>query len=130
MTTTGVAAVLFAAAAGVALAFELALAAGAPWGAFAMGGRFPGRLPPALRVAAVVQAALLGSMVAVVAARASLAWSGWAGGDPLWTWLVVAFSTLSIGVNAISPSRGERRLWVPVAATLLASSLYVALASA
>jgi hypothetical protein len=44
--------------------------------------------------------------------------------------LVVAFSTLSIGMNAISPSRGERRLWVPVAAVLLATSLYVAVASA
>lgn len=129
MTVTGIAAVLCASAAGVALAFQLALAAGAPWGALAMGGRFPGRLPPALRVAAVAQAALLAAMAAAVAARAGLAWPGWAGGDPLWTWLVVGFSTLSIGMNAMSPSRGERRLWVPVVAVMLVSSLYVALAT-
>jgi hypothetical protein len=36
------------------VAFQIALAAGAPWGAFAMGGAFPGQFPPALRIVALV----------------------------------------------------------------------------
>ena len=35
------------------VAFQLALAAGAPWGAYAMGGAFPGQFPSALRIAAL-----------------------------------------------------------------------------
>jgi hypothetical protein len=43
-------------------------------------------------------------------------------------WAVVGFSALSLALNAITPSAGERRIWVPVAAVMLASSLVVALA--
>ena len=54
--------------AGVIL-FQIVLAAGAPWGEYAMGGAFPGQFPPALRIAALVQAALLAGMAAIVLAR-------------------------------------------------------------
>lgn len=40
----------------VVVAFQVLLALGAPWGSNAMGGRFPGRFPPAMRVLAVVVA--------------------------------------------------------------------------
>ena len=40
---------------GVVVAFQLALAAGAPW-AIWHGRSFPGQFPPALRIAALVQA--------------------------------------------------------------------------
>lgn len=36
----------------VVVLFQLALAAGAPWGHLAMGGKFPGRLPPPLAMLA------------------------------------------------------------------------------
>jgi len=36
--------------------FQLALALGAPWGAMAMGGKFPVRLPSTMRIAALAQA--------------------------------------------------------------------------
>ena len=52
-------AVVFALVTGMVVAFQVALALGAPWGAYAMGGAFPGRMPPPLRVAALIQAALL-----------------------------------------------------------------------
>lgn len=42
---------LFAGRVGVA-AFQLALALGAPWGTYVMGGTFPGSFPPAMRAAA------------------------------------------------------------------------------
>src|SRR5512138_3404773 len=71
------AAVLYAIISFGVIAFQIALPAGAPWGAFAMGGAFPGQFPPALRVGALIQAALLGAMAAVVLARAGLMLPGW-----------------------------------------------------
>lgn len=44
---------MFLIAAAGSIAFQLALALGAPWGEYAMGGRYPGRFPPGLRLAAV-----------------------------------------------------------------------------
>ena len=41
------------------IVFQLALAAGVPWGELAMGGRFPGQLPTGMRIAAMVQAVVL-----------------------------------------------------------------------
>ena len=118
------AALAFVVAAVAAIAFQLALAAGAPWGAYAMGGRVTGRFPPPLRVAAVVQAGVLALLAVVVMARAGLldlALDTWG------IWVVVAFSGLSLAMNAASRSAGERRLWVPVASVMVASSLVVAL---
>jgi hypothetical protein len=48
------------------VAFQVALAAGVPWGAYAMGGAFPGQFPSALRLAALAQAAFIAGMAAVV----------------------------------------------------------------
>lgn len=124
MTTT--AALLFALAAAVAVGFQLALAAGAPWGEYAMGGRNPGRFPGRLRVAALIQGAVIGVLAVIVLTHAGVIATGL---DAGWLiWLVVAFSGASLFVNAISRSPGERRLWVPVAVVMLASSLVVALA--
>jgi hypothetical protein len=125
MNITAVSALFFLFTTVGAVAFQLALALGAPWGAYAMGGRFPGKLPPAMRVAALVQALLLCLLAAVVLARADLL-PGWplVAGWPIW---VVAFSTVSLVLNTITPSAGERRIWMPVALLLLATSLTVAL---
>ena len=65
-----VAAIVFAVVTSAVVGFQLALALGAPWGAYAMGGRFPGELPPLMRVAAVVQAVLLVLIVLIVLSRA------------------------------------------------------------
>ena len=124
MDLTTVSALAFVAVVIAAIGFQLALAAGAPWGAYAMGGRFPGRFPPPLRVAAVVQAVVLALLAAVVLARAGLLAPPLA---PWLIWVVVAFSGLSLAMNAVSTSAGERRLWVPVASVMLAGSLIVAL---
>lgn len=127
MNVTTVAAVAYTAATTAVIAFQLALALGAPWGAYAMGGSSPGRFPPAMRVAAVAQAVLLGLMAAVVLSRAGLVLPGWSLAATWLTWVVVAFSGVSLVLNMITPSAGERRIWVPVILVLLASSLAVAL---
>lgn len=123
------AAYLFATVSGVVVAFQMALAAGAPWGAYAMGGAFPGQFSPALRVGAVVQAALIGGMAGVVLSRAGVALPGWVRPARWLVWVVVAFSAVSLVLNLITPSAGERALWAPVAVLLLASSSVVAVTS-
>jgi len=60
MNMKRVAAFIYAIVSAGVVAFQIALAVGAPWGEFAMGGAFPGQFPPALRIAALVQATLLG----------------------------------------------------------------------
>ena len=115
---------IFLVATGAAILFQLALALGAPWGEYAMGGRYPGRSPAPLRVAAVVQAIVLALLAVVVATRAGLIRSPL---DAPWLiWAVVAFSAVSLVMNALSRSPRERRLWVPVAVVMLGSSLVLA----
>jgi hypothetical protein len=111
------------------VAFQVALAAGVPWGAFAMGGAFPGQFPPALRIAALVQAVLLVALAVVVLARAGVILPGWSRVSRWLIWFVVAFAALSFVLNLITPSAGERAIWAPVAFLLLISSSVVAFTS-
>lgn len=109
------------------VAFQIALALGAPWGAYAMGGAFPGQFPPPLRVAALVQAVVLIALAGVVLARAGVALPRWSAAARRWVWVVVVFAGLSLFLNLITPSAGERMIWAPVGFLLLLSSLVVAL---
>src|SRR5512143_982367 len=93
------------------VAFQVALAAGAPWGAFAMGGAYPGQFPPALRIGALVQAVLLFALALVVLARAGVLLPGWSRASRWLIWFVVAFAVLSFILNLITPSAGERAIW-------------------
>ena len=124
-----VAALIYAIISLSVVVFQVALAAGAPWGAFAMGGAFPGQFPPALRIAALIQAGLLLALVVVVLARAGVILPGWSRVARWLIWFVVAFAALSFVLNLITPSAGERALWAPVAFLLLLSSGIVAFSS-
>ena len=123
---TLVAAWVFATVATFAAFFQFALGLGAPFGEMAMGGRYPGRFPVQMRVAAIVQGLIIGALGAIVLTRAGVVTTPL---DAPWLiWIVVAFSAVSLVVNAISRSRKERLLWVPAATLMLVSSLVVALA--
>jgi len=126
MTIRRASAILYAITSAVVVAFQIALAAGAPWGMYAMGGAFPGQFPPALRIAALIQAALLVGMAAVVLARAELVLAAWSRAARWLIWVVVGFSALSLVLNLITPSAGERAIWAPIAFLLLISSAVVA----
>jgi hypothetical protein len=121
------AAIVYAVGTAGVVAFQIALAAGAPWGAYAMGGGVPGRFPPPMRVAALVQAAVLGALAVVALSRAGVAWPSLATAVPWLIWVVVAVAALSVALNLSSRSAGERRIWVPVGLVLLVSSVTVAL---
>jgi hypothetical protein len=127
MTLRRTAAFLYAIITLAIVAFQIALAAGAPWGAYAMGGAYPGQFPPAMRVAAVIQAALLVVFALVVLARAGIIFPAWLRATRWLAWVVVAFSALSLILNLITPSAGERAIWAPVAFVMLVSSVIVAL---
>jgi hypothetical protein len=124
---TRTAALLYASISAGVVVFQIALAAGAPWGAYAMGGAFPGQFPPMLRLAALVQATLIVGMAVVVMARAGLLLPGWSGVSRWLIWIIVTFAALSFVLNLFTPSAGERALWAPVALILLISSALVAL---
>lgn len=109
--------------------FQLALVAGAPWGEFTMGGAFPGQLPPRMRVVAAASAMLLSAFGAVVAARANLALLRWRRFARRLMWVVVAYAFLGVVVNAITPSAGERLIWLPVTLVLAGCAIIVARSS-
>jgi hypothetical protein len=111
----------------VTIAFQLALAAGAPWGTLTWGGRFPGRLPTTMRAVAMFSALLLSAFGAIVAGRGELLPAGWVPQSGTWIWLVVAYCAVGVLANATTPSTWERRVWLPIVLGMLGSSLVVAL---
>jgi hypothetical protein len=111
----------------IAVLFQLALAAGMPWGHLAMGGRFPGKFPPNLRVGAVIQGAVLTFLALIVFAKAGAAFPQLLPLSNALIWVVVGINALSLVLNLITPSQWERRLWAPVALGMVVCSLVVAL---
>jgi hypothetical protein len=118
---------VFALLTGVVVLFQLALALGAPWGRYAMGGAFPGVYPPPMRVAAVVQIAILAGVALIVLARADLVLPQWRRASRWLVWVVVAFLGVGVVLNLITPSPMERLIWAPVAVILFLAGLRVAL---
>ena len=122
-----VAAYIFVSLVAVVCAFQVALAAGMPWGQLAMGGIYPGRLPPILRILALGQIVILAIMGCVVLARSGLILEEWQSTSQKLVWGVVAVCGLSALANLATRSRRERNVWAPVAVALLICSIIVAL---
>ncbi len=95
-------------------AFQFALALGAPWGRFAMGGAYPDAYPYPMRLIALVQIALLAGAAFVIASACILSRRG--GRRLRWAnWAIAVLFLFGFVLNLISPSEGERLLWGPVA---------------
>jgi hypothetical protein len=106
--------------------FQLALALGAPWGELTLGGRWSGRLPPAVRLIPLISVATLGVFSAVILARAGYDVPLIQGSSRALAWVVVGYCALGCIANAITPSARERRLWLPVGLGMLLLSVAVA----
>jgi hypothetical protein len=126
---TRVAAIAALALFAVLVAFQLALALGAPWGRAAYGGAAVGVLPTHLRIASAV-AVIVWAVIALAVARR--------GGLPVWSplpvswlpvvvWIVVGLLAIAVVMNAITPSALERAIWLPFTLVLLAATLTVAI---
>jgi cell division protein FtsW (lipid II flippase) len=120
------AALLFALASAGVVAFQIALALGAPWGEFTLGGRWRGCLPPKIRLIPVVSALILALISAVILARAGLGVSVLQEHSRVLAWVVVGYLVLGCILNTITPSKRERTIWLPVVFCMLVLSLTVA----
>jgi hypothetical protein len=112
----------------ILIAFQLALAVGAPLGAAAWGGQNPGVLPVRLRVAsAVVGLVVYPIMLAVILAAAGLIADDWLPFEPaIAMWVLAGFFALGVVVNAISRSPPER-IWAVASAILAVCCIIIAL---
>ena len=120
-------AVVHALATAVVVAFQLGVAAGKAWGEYTMGGRYRGRLPPVMRVAALVQAVVLALLAVIVLDAAGLVGLDWTEDIEWLPFVPVVVAAQTHVLNASSRSEPERRTWTPVAIVLLVSSLAVAI---
>jgi hypothetical protein len=121
------AALAFAVLAAMVVLFQVTLAAGMPWGHLTLGGRFSGRLPWRIRPVAALSAILLAAFAVIVLVRAGLMLPAWMTLSRAYIWVVVAYCAVGTVAHLITPSRAERRLWLPVVAAMLACSLITAL---
>ena len=112
----------------VIVAFQLALALGAPWGAAAWGGQHPGVLPTRLRIASAVVALAVYPLIILLVLSAAgwvqVDWLEGLGGLPMW----VLAGLLGLGALANFASRSPReRMWGPVALTVALCCVILAL---
>lgn len=114
---------------GALAAFQLALAAGAPLGALAWGGKHR-VLPRGLRMASAVSVLVYGLFAAIIAGAVSSLdrFGDYVPETPVGIWVLTAYFGLGVVANAISRSRPERLVMTPVAAALCACCLLIALA--
>jgi hypothetical protein len=111
----------------VAVGFQLALALGAPWGELALGGQYPGRLPPLMRAMAVVQAVVLSLLAVIVLSKAGLILPEATADSPNVAYIPVVVMAFSAWMNINTRSVRERKLWAPVTIAMLVCALVVAL---
>jgi hypothetical protein len=113
----------------VLICFQVALAAGAPWGRAAWGGKHHGRLPRNLRIGSAVAVVIWAVVVLVILDRAGMPIINLPDEISYWaTWLLVPVLVLGAIMNFASDSPYERFGWGPLAAAIALLVLVVALA--
>lgn len=108
---------------------QVLLIAGAPLGTFAWGGRHR-VLPNQLKIAAGVALLLYAGFATLLLSRAGVLPGGALPAVVVLTWILFGYATLSIGLNALSRSRDERLVQIPVSTLLSAGILIIALSPA
>lgn len=122
-----VSAIIFSILIVVVIIFQIMLVAGMPWGIYAMGGKFPGKYPPVMRVASFLQSIILTFISLIVLSKSGLMFPGWLSFSKTAIWFVVSFSVIATILNLITKSVWERRIWAPVSLLLLITSIIVAI---
>ena len=107
--------------------FQLALVCGAPLGEYTMGGKFPGKLPLKMRIAALIQIFILLLFASVVIAKAGISLEQYHSIGRIGIWFVVAFFVLGSIVNLLSPSRKEKLIMGPANLIALIITLLIAI---
>ncbi|MDZ4746142.1 MAG: hypothetical protein SGJ05_09095 [bacterium] len=125
--TPFIASSIFAVLSVFAVAFQIALVFGAPWGNLTLGGKYTGALPIRVRPAAAVSAMLIVIMALIVLIRAQMLLPDLYDLSRTAIWVTVAYLALGTTLNTITPSKSERMLWMPIILVMLAMALVVAL---
>jgi hypothetical protein len=120
------AAFVFSVTIGLLGLFQLALAAGAPWGRLAWGGGHE-RLPTGYRIGSLVSILVYAVLAVIVLERAGLlALLPSPQIASLGVWIVAGYMALGIVMNAVSRSLPERLVMTPVALVLSIAAALVA----
>ncbi|NHN31465.1 hypothetical protein [Paenibacillus agricola] len=122
-----ISAIIFSALIGIVILFQFALVAGMPWGSYAMGGKFPGKYPPVMRLASLFQVIILALLASIVLSKSGFIFPNWYSFTKSAIWFVVIFSVIATTLNFITRSKWERRIWAPVSLLLLITSITVAI---
>ena len=121
-----VSAIVFTILTSIVIIFQGCLAAGVPWGQASMGGKYPGKYPPRMRVVAVINMLVLSFITAIVLSDADLMFPQLKLISSIGIWVIVVFFIIGTILNTITPSKIER-IWAPVALIQLITSLIVAI---
>ena len=124
---TTIAAFTYAILMAVVILFQFGLTIGLPWGEASMGGKFPGKYPPKMRVVSFLNMILLSFITIIVLVKADVMLSQFKPFSNVAVWFVVAFAAIGAVLNTITPSKIERRIWAPVTILQLIASIIVAL---
>lgn len=121
-----ISALIFASLSGIVIIFQGCLAAGIPWGEASMGGKYPGKYPPKMRIVALLNMAILAFFAAIVLSKANILFPQLNSISGIVIWVIAVFFVFGTIMNTITPSKIER-IWAPVALIQLITSLLVAL---
>lgn len=107
--------------------FQTALALGAPLGEYTLGGKYPGRLPQGLRIAALFQILILIIFASVVVSRAGLGFAQYSGLASTGIWFIAAFFVFGTLLNLSSSSKKEKIVMGPANVIALVCTLVLAI---
>jgi hypothetical protein len=124
---TIIAAFTYAILMAVVILFQFGLTIGLPWGKASMGGKFPGKYPPKMRIVSFLNMIILSFITIIVLAKADIMLSQFKSFSIVAIWFVVAFAAIGAVLNTITPSKIERKIWAPITILQLIASIIVAL---
>lgn len=107
--------------------FQLALALGAPLGEYTMGGKFPGKLPMKMRIAALAQIIILLFFVFIVMTKAGMAFEQYYSIGRIGIWFIVLFFVFGSIMNISSSSKKEKLVMGPANIIALICTLIIAI---
>ncbi len=107
--------------------FQVVLALGAPLGEFTLGGKFPGKLPIKMRIAAILQTFILFIFTMTVVSKSGIAFEAFYEIARIGIWVVFAFFIIGLILNCSSPSKKERIVMGPLNVIALFCAFMVAI---
>ena len=121
-----ISAITFTVFTGIIIIFQGCLAAGVPWGEASMGGKYPGKYPPKMRIVAILNILILAVIAVIVLSRAGFILPQLNKISRIGIWFIVVYFGIATVLNSITPSKIER-IWAPVALVQMITSIIVAI---